>query len=206
MAIGDPYATPGEYREVKAKDSAVEDEQLLLDLLAVSRLIDHRLGRHFSVDVSDVARVIAVPEKLARADTLWVPDLSVVPTSIKIDEDDDGSFADEAALAASDYELWPLDAAVGPEVAPYTHIVLTRWGTKHEWPAGGRVEVRGKWGWPSVPGAVKRACIELTAILRVESPYATSRIDEMGTSVAMSREAQRVLAGLMDRYARFGTG
>ena len=203
-AVTDAYATSEEYRRVYKGSTSDDDPVLDSDLLAVSRHLDHRLGRFFTKDEADIARIY-VPSS-GCGNTLWIDDLSASPTSIKIDDGDDGSFSGDTALASSDYELNPLNASKGPEPRPYTHIVLTSWGTKGEWPEGQRVEITGKWGWPSVPEAIKRATIELTGILRVESARATSRVDEIGTVIGMSSAAQNIIQRLMDAYVRPGAG
>lgn len=132
---------------------------------------------------------------------LFVDDLVTV-TTIKIDEDRDGLFTDETALAATDYELLPRNAADGPEPAPYTTIELTPWGTKYAFPTGCRVEVVGIFGWPAVPQAIVRACCHLTAILRLDSARATGRIMELDNIYATSREAQTIVGELMMHYGR----
>ncbi len=118
-------------------------------------------------------------------------------------DDHDGSFADDTALVSTDYELHPINAPRGPEVWPYTSIVLTDWGTKLSFGKGQRVEVVGKFGWPAVPEAVKHATAELTAILRLESPRATNQIAPMAEVMGVlstSRPAQDIVQRLIEQY------
>lgn len=196
MAITDAYATAQEYREVGGAVSAGTDAVIDRDLIAVSRWLEHKLGRFFNVDASDVARIYVT----SGAEKLWIDDLSAAPTTIKIDEDADGDFSDETALASTDYELRPLNAVLGPEPGPYTHIVLTSWGTKGRWGRNQRVEITGKWGWASVPESVKSATIEFTRLWRMESPRATTRISEIEGTIAMSGPARSMLDNLMSKY------
>ncbi len=132
---------------------------------------------------------------------LYVDDLVSV-SSIKIDEDMDGSFDDESALAVTDYELLPRNAALGAEPRPYTAIELTPWGTKYAFQPGARVEVTGIHGWPAVPEPVKRACIHLTAILRLETPRAQATVSELGQVVQSSPQARGIIRDLLTGYAR----
>ena len=133
---------------------------------------------------------------------LYIDDL-VVLTSIKIDEDSDGSFADETALVAADYQLLPLNAAVGAEPRPYTAIELTEWGTKNAFAPGMRVEVVATFGWPTVPPPIERATIHLAAILRLESPRATRRIAEgLDGAIETSRKAQDIIGELERHYRK----
>lgn len=223
MPITDPYATAAQYRSTLDKSDAGDDADILLDLTAVSRWLDKKLGRFFTKDAAPVARVFTLPGSLRAAlaaaplgwaesenpwvhgvfsRTLSVDDLSAAPTAIKIDQDDDGLFTDETALAATDYELWPLNAPLGPEPSPYTAIVIPQWSTVGGFPAGARVQVTAQWGWPAVPQAVVQATIHLTGILRLESPRATQRVNEMGEVLGTSRVAQDIVEKLARVYAK----
>ena len=195
MDISDAYATATEYREVSGSGDAGLDSVIDRDLTSVSRWLEHKLDRFFNVDAGDVARIYEAKQ----ARELWINDLSAAPTTIKIDEDNDGSFADETALVATDYELRPLNADKGPEVEPYSHILLTSWGTKSSW-KNLRVEITGKWGWLAVPDIVKSATIEFTRLWRMETPRATTAITEMDQVIGMSRSAQSMLEELVSRY------
>ena len=200
MAITDALATAAEYRTVTGKTDTGSDTQILVDLKAVSRYLEGKLGRFFTKDAADVTRLY-IP--VLSSSRLRIDDLSASPTSITIDEDDDGSFADETALAATDYELHPLNALLGPEVWPYTSIVLTPWGTKGIWPVGNRVQIVGKFGWPAVPEPLKAATIQFTAIYRLETPRATSRISELDGVISSSQEAQTIIRRLTDQYKEY---
>src|SRR3990167_573614 len=192
MSLSDAYATAALYRAQITMTDTAQDAEILTDLKAVSRYIEGKLGRFFNVDVSDATRLF-IPRSASA--TLYIDDLSAAPTSIKVDEDGDGSFADETAYVTTDYELQPLNAAIQPEAWPYTRIVIPSWSTKGNWPAGGRVQIVGKFGWPAVPEPIRAACIQLTAILRLESPRATNRIAEMDQVIGTSNEAQAILRG-----------
>jgi len=195
MAITDAHATAVEYREVAGASDAANDVVIDRDLKSVSRWLEHKLGQFFNVDASDVARIY-IPVQAAK---LWIDPLSAAPTTIKIDEDNDGSFADDTALASTDFEMRPLNVDKGPEPGPFTHLVLTDWGTKSSW-KNLRVEITGKWGWPAVPEAIKDATIEFTRLWRMETPRATTRITEMDQVIGMSRSAHEMLKEIMGRY------
>lgn len=116
-------------------------------------------------------------------------------TSIIIDTGVDGTFS-ETALATTDYELIPRNAGKGPEPEPYTGIELTPYGTVYAWPVRARIQVTGIWGWPSVPEGIKRACVQLTGILRMESPRSTNQFTDLGNIMGSSRAAQDILNNL----------
>ena len=195
MTISAAYATPAQYRAVTGKTDAGQDTDILTDLTAVSRYIDGKLRRFFNKDAAAVSRVY-IPAESTLA--IWVDDLAMEPTAVKLDTGGDGLFA--TTLATTDYELLPLNANRGPEPRPYTRIGMTSWGKYSSFSAGERVEVTAQFGWPAVPEAIQRATIHLTAILRLESPRATRRIAELGDVMETSQDAQFIVKQLIDQY------
>ena len=205
IAISDSYSTVAEYKaaigraESWATDAA-RDATILLNLTGISRYIERKLGRCFNKDAASVARLY-MRDQLKDPTLLWVDDLAATPTSIIIDSGNDGAFG-ETALVAADYELWPLNAAYGPEARPWDRIKATPWGAKVEWPHSVRVQVTAQWGWPAVPQAIKDATIQLAALLRLETPRATRQIPEMGNAIESSREAQDIIKSLLAAYGK----
>jgi len=194
-AISDAYATAIEYRAAVNMTKTTEDAEILLDLKAVSRYLEGKLGRHFTMDAAAVARTY-VPGASRAA--LRVDDIAVTPTSITLDLDNDGVY--ETTLAATDYELLPLNADKGPEARPWTQVRMTPWGDYAHFVAGQRVQVTAQFGWPSIPEGVKQSTIQIAAILRLESPRATKRISELGDAIEASPEAMYIVRQLTDDY------
>ena len=197
MAISDAYATAEEYRWVIEKTDSGDDADILKDLKSISRYIEGKLERFFNKDMSAVERFFDVPEN---AGFIRVNDMAESPESIYIDDDGDGVCEEKI----TEYELYPLNAAVGPEARPYSRVVLQSWHERSRFYKGQRVAIKDKWGWPAVPDAVSRACIHLTAILRLETPRATRRVPELGEVVETSTDAQRNIQRLMDNYQIVG--
>lgn len=205
-AVTDAYATAAEYRAgIKKTDSSV-DTAILADLKAMSRVIETAAGgRFFTKDAAAVAMLFDKPWRVDR-DTgfyrLRVGDIAAVTNfEIKVDTDRDGSFADETAWAAGDYELWPLNAALGAEAWPWDTIAIPTWSNQSV-PSGLRVQVTAIWGWPAVPEAIKRACIELTGILRLETPRANRTMNlSLNEVTSMSRQAADIVSTLQEAYA-----
>lgn len=208
MAVTDAYATPDDYRDywrVSDQDASPNrDEDIRRVLVACSRLIDRRVGRFFTVDATDQTRVFQVEPLAPDLTIVEIDDLSASPTSVTIDEDNDGSFADDTALASTDFELWPLNAALGPEAEPFTTLNLTRWGDKQRFTSAfpNRVQIVGQWGWPAVPEAVRHGCIELAGIVRLQSPRASQEIQSIDAVVQTSPEGQRIIKDLIAAYRR----
>ena len=203
MAVTDAYATAATYRGLVSKSDTGEDAEILTDLTAISRYMERRLGRWFTVDASAVARVYETTLLSNQPKSLFIDDL-VALTSIKVDEDDDGSFADESAWASTDYELLPHNATDGPEPGPYTQIHIPPWSSKDLW-GNHHVEITATFGWPAVPSAIEQACVQLTGILRLETPRATRSVNVGAETVLeTSRAAQDIVTGLSAVYARQG--
>ena len=193
MAVTAAYATAQQYRNVTGKTDMADDAEILTDLTAVSRYLEGRLGRHFTKDVSAVKRIY-LPEENVTA--LRVDDMAEAPTSITLDTGGDGQYA--TVLESADYELLPFNADKGPEPRPYTKIRMLN-GVFYK---NVRVKVKAKFGWPDVPTAIERATIQITAILRLESPRATRRISELGEAIDASQDAQSIVRQLTDSYKR----
>lgn len=192
MAITDAYADAATYRTVISLDTQTEDQEITTDLTAVSRYMERKVGTCWNKDATAVTRVFQ--PKGGRH--LFIDDLVSV-TTLKVDTDADGSFADETAYAATDYELLPRNAVDGPEAHPYTCIYIPTWSTKSIWVPTQLVEINGIWGWPSVPDRVKRACIHLTAILRLETPRATRTTSELGEILETNPRAMDIVHDLI---------
>lgn len=221
-AVTDAYADAATYRAVIGKSDTGDDTAIELDLLAISRYVDQLCGQFFTKDASQVARVYrtrayygsmltSMPLGWAEAENPWrwgpytrllqVDNMAAAPTSIVIDENDDGVF-DDTPLTSSDYELWPQNAAQGPETNPWTAIYIPPHSTRSGFAPGKQVQITTQWGWPAVPGAVVRATCHLTGILRLESPRATSQVNEIGTVLGVSKAGQSIIADLLKQYRR----
>jgi hypothetical protein len=217
VALSIAYADAATYRAVVSKSDAGDDGAVSDDLKAVSRFVDHATDRFFGRDDAPVARVYAVPIDAATPlrDPFWttpwsgtgvaslaVDDIATATgLEVRADAGNTGTFGDPA-WAATDYALWPVNAALGPEPRPYMRILVPAWSSQGGFAGGTRVQVTAVWGWPEVPHAIVRATCHLTGILRLESPRATSRVNEMGEVLSTNREAQNIVRDLVKIYRR----
>lgn len=219
MAIDSAYATAAEYRTGISpnKTDTASDTEIDNDLLAITRWLNTELGREtagFNKDAANVARTYYGPYtgpidpdaenpwRLARGNRELYIDELVSVSSVQTDEDGDGT-VDTTWTKDTDYQLMPLNAAVGPEARPYTALYIPDWTTQRlRWPPGRLITITGVWGWPAVPPAIKRATIQLAAILRIESPRATSQVNDIGAVVGTSFAAQSIVQSLVRNYAR----
>jgi hypothetical protein len=166
-AVTDPYVTAAEYKARVSKTGADDDIEITAQLLTVSRFLDLRLGRFFTQDAAVVTRIYDGNGETC----LWLPDDIATSTGlvVKVDLDGDYSFADETALTLdTDFWLGPPNADKGPEPFPWEILqVNPNSGQLSEWPDQARaIQVTAKFGFPTVPGAIKEATISITRQLR----------------------------------------
>lgn len=212
MPVGDAYASVTEYRARIRRSDNAEDVQIQPDLEAVSRYIDKVTGytrTGFNKDASDTTRYFTVPPRGGSdGNILDIDPLSAAPTSIRVDTDMDAAFAsDETILSTTeptgDIAMLPRNWAYGPEPRPINALKLNPWQTvlaSNVWPVGHLVQIVGTFGWAAVPAGIKSATIELTAVLRLESPRATEQVSELEQVMRTSQVAQNILTGLTRTY------
>lgn len=220
MALGDAYCDNVTYKAIIGKTSGDDDTEIDSQLLFVSRWVERFLGYKetgFNIDTA-VANRIFYPRGYysgnPEAENPWLGtratrDLEVDPIAtttglvITVDTDRDGSFADETALAATDYELRPLNADKSPEPRPWLVVHLPTWSTLAGWYPGSPVQVTAKFGWPAVPQAIVQLTAQLVAIWRLETPRATSQISAgFDTVIGTSGPAQSILKDVARSYKR----
>jgi len=135
----------------------------VMDVLsAMSRWIDGHCDRKFWLDPTATIRVFAACD-LYELD-LGVHEIGAAsPVTVKTD-DGTGTFA--TTLAASAYQLEPINAPFAPAgAAPYTSVRALTTSWPRAYTRSGRqdlVQITAKYGWPAVPAPVKEACIVLT--------------------------------------------
>lgn len=219
MAIGDigtAYATAAEYRAAVRRTDTADDTQIDVDLNSISRHIERVLGLQqvgFNRDASDTTRYQRVGRLVPSgySNILWlnVP-LSAAPTSVILDTDGDGSWADETALTLTEFSgdviYHPLGGLLGV-TEPITGIELTDNGTRSSavWPGGVNVQIIGRHGWPAVPAQIKSATIGLTEYLRLETARATGQITTVDSVINASAPAQRIISDLMMTFKSPGS-
>jgi hypothetical protein len=195
VALSDAYATTAEYRDQTGKESSDEDLVLEREIVAVSRYLDRILIRPlgFNKDGTDEADEVSRVYVMGRGTRLDMDD-HVSVRSVAVGNQYTQVY--DSALATSAYVLMPRNAALGPEVRPYSQIEFVS-----SYPACGQlVRVTGIGGWAEVPEAIVSATIELTSILRMESPRSTNRVTEMNQVLSTSRVAQNILGDLLKAY------
>jgi hypothetical protein len=163
-----------------ANFDAVELEAILE---AASRWIDGYCGRRFWLDDTVTVRVFAARDRYVL--DLGEHEIGVATgVTVKID-DGTGTFA--TTVSSSSYQLEPRNAAYAATGArPYTSLrtIDTTWPRACS--QQGRqelVQVTARYGWPSVPAAVREACLAM-AIHEAENPTSVRSESIDGYSVS----------------------
>lgn len=157
MAWVTDYCTVAELKAQLRTTTTADDTVLAFAVTAASRAVDEFTNRRFGIIGSPTAQVYTYPGRWIEArPALKVDD--IMDTSglvVKLDQNYDGVF--EVTLSASDYDLWPWNAAQIGE--PYTAVVL-RPQTSAYFPLTARgVQVTANYGWTAVPVPVKQATL-----------------------------------------------
>jgi hypothetical protein len=107
--------------------AAAADDLTMQDVLGiVSRAIEDETHRRFYTSSSDEVRYYSPEDSY-----MLMPDEDIVSvTSIAIDQDGDRTY--ETALAATDWELWPYNAALNGK--PYLEIHIAAPNAAYVWP------------------------------------------------------------------------
>lgn len=168
------YATVAEAKARIGITDTTDDTVLGTVLDAVSRGIDNHCGRFFYQTAAGTIRYYTP----AHSDEVLIEDcvsLSAVAT------DGDGDRTYEDTWAATDYDLYPDNAAT--DGWPYWKIMATPSGS-YGFPAGVRrgLQLTGVWGWPAVPDPVHEATLIQAARIfkRKDSPFGIAGSPEMG--------------------------
>lgn len=184
MAVTNGYCTVAELRaHLGDSGSKLDTGGLEKAINATSRAIDKYTGRRFWQDSSAQVRVYR-PDDVY---TAWVDDISTTTgLVIKTDTGLDGTWA--TTWDAADYQLEPLNAALGDAAYAWWRIVAIDDKT---FPAHARrttLQVTAKFGWPAVPDDVNEACLIRATNLfkRKEAPFGVAGFGEFG-AVRISR-------------------
>lgn len=154
MTITNGYATLAAAKSFllpEASTDAADDVIIESIIESVSRLTDAQTCRRFYKDATDATQYFT-PQNAAY---LEVPDLISITS---LNTDDGGLRTYSWSWAATDYDLWPYNAAL--EGRPYRRIDIAP-SANYTFPAGiaKSVKIVGKFGWPAIPQDINQACL-----------------------------------------------
>lgn len=180
MAIADGYCSLTDVKDALrlGADDTFDDGLIEVAIESASREIDGYCERRF---VSETATRVYIPTDSFLVD---IDDLQSV-TTLKTSPDGD---AFSVTWTDSDYQLEPLNGLAGGLVTPYTRIraigeyLFPLWDPRNVNAHEATVQVTGLFGWPTVPTAVRQACIILSMRLfkRLDSPLGAVGMGDIG--------------------------
>jgi hypothetical protein len=181
MAITHGYTTLADVKAAFRIQDSVDDSLLELAIESASREIDGWCERVF-YNVGTATRVYIPTD----AFLVEVDDLQSV-TTLKTSTTGDTFDLTWSAGPPSDFQLEPLNGVSGGLVQPFTRIraigsyLFPLWEPRNINAHEATVEVTGVFGWPTVPTAVRQACIILAmrGFKRYDTPLGIS-YDELG--------------------------
>jgi hypothetical protein len=196
LAITNGYASLQEVKNALRIIDAVDDTLLEMAIESASRLIDGHTGRHFYSNGTAIRYFVAQDDFVVEVD-----DLRTTAVVIKSSGSADGVF--DTTWDEDDYQLEPLNGILDGISWPYTRI---RAIGDYLWPISGGealIQVTGVWGWPSVPIAVKQACVIQSSRIfkRLDSPLGVAGFGDMG-AMRVSRDLDPDVAQLVMPYKR----
>lgn len=179
MAIVNGYATLSDVKAALRITDTVDDSLLEISIEAASREIDGWCERVFT---SSTATRIYRPTDVFTVD---VDDLQSI-TTLKTDSDGSGTF--DVTWESTDYQLNPLNGIAGGITTPYTQVraigqyLFPIYEPRNVNSNEASVQITGVWGWPSIPTAVKQACIILSMrqFKRYDSPTGVMGFGDLG--------------------------
>jgi hypothetical protein len=136
---------------------------------------------------------------------LWVPEMAAAPSEVAVSED--GDLTSYTVWSATDYMLWPYNAA--DLAVPYVKLEIDRInGTKYLWYKYPKsVKITASWGYSTTPpSAIKKACMiqAIRSFKRAQQAYQdTGAITELGQMLyvkGLDPEVETILArsGIME--------
>lgn len=174
MAITNGYCTLAQVKASARIDDSVDDDLLELAVESASREIDRATERNF-YNAGTATRIF-----VARDSYICEIDDLVSIEHLKTDPEGDGNYT--VTWSSGDYVLEPLNGLSGGIAHPYTQI---RARDTYLFPLENGeplVEVKGVWGWSSVPTAITQATVILASRIykRNDSPLGVAGFGDLG--------------------------
>ena len=179
MSITNGYATLANVKAALRIQDSVDDALLDISIEAASREIDGWCERVFSQ--STATRIYRPTDVF----TVEVDDLQSI-TTLKTDADGTGTFG--TTWNTADYQLNPLNGIGGGITTPYTTLraigsyLFPIYEPRNVNANEASVQIAGVWGWPSIPTAIRQACILLAMrqFKRYDSPTGVMGFGDLG--------------------------
>lgn len=158
-------------------EDTIDDLTINLAVESATAMIQQYCGRQFTQDSTATARVyVATNPYLVHVDDIS----TTVGLIVKTDPGADGTF--DQTWTAADYQLEPLNGKISGQTWPYHTIRAIRSLYFPQDYGQALIQITAKWGWASVPYAVKQAAIiqAITVFKSPDAPFGATPFPETG--------------------------
>lgn len=174
----------------------VDDARIDIALEAAEAMIEDYCGRTFTQSATASARVYTA----LNWDLVHVDDISTL-TGLIVQTDDgaDGTFS--TTWASTDYQLEPLNGLVNGRPRPWNTVRAINSLTFPLENGQALVRVTARWGWASIPSAVKQAAIiqTISVFKSVDAPFGATPFAETGV-LRLRQALHPTAAALLSDY------
>jgi hypothetical protein len=184
MAWSPDYATTADLRAFMRIGDNEDDAVLTSAITAASRAVDQATNRQFGLVAAPEPR--DYPPRFDVRSRRWMIDVDDVMTTVgltaHVDLDGDQTFTHEI----TDYGLLPSNSA--NRARPWTTLVVQRASTvQPRDPTVDQVRVTARWGWTTVPDAIRNATLLQASrlVTRRDSPFGVAGSPDMGSELRL---------------------
>lgn len=196
MAWAPIYASSAELKAYTRipNDDTLDDVQAALALEASSRAIDVHTNRQFGLVATAEERFYTARWDHRRC--RWIVPIDDLMTTTSFAIEVNGS-------AITAYDLEPSNAEF--KARPWTQVVIDSTSAVFPTAEVDAVDITGRWGWTTVPDAIKQACL-LQAnrfLSRRNSPYGVTGSPELGSELRLLSRLDPDVAVILAPYVRW---
>lgn len=169
--------TVDDVKQTLGIEDTVDDLEINVAVEAATAMIEQYCGRQFSQDAVASARVyVATNSYLVQVDDISTTSGLILET----DPGADGTF--DQTWTAADYQLEPLNGIINGQTWPYHTIRAIRSLYFPQDYGQALIRVTARWGWASVPTAVKQAAIiqTITVFKSPDAPFGATPFQDTG--------------------------
>ena len=187
MAWAPAYASTSELASLVRIGDTLDDAQLSIAIETASRTIDGPNGCNRQFGRVDAPEDRFYTPRWSRDARRWVEEIDDLMTTtglvVKVDSLDDGTYPD--TVTAGYVLRRPLNAAA--KGRPWTELVVHPNSSVQPTGREAGVQVTARWGWSSVPTAIKEATLlQASRILaRRDAPFGVAGSPEAGSEVRL---------------------
>ena len=169
--------TVDDVKQTLGIEDTVDDLEINVAVEAATAMIEQYCGRQFTQDSVASARVyVATNSYLVQVDDISTTSGLILET----DPGADGTF--DQTWTAADYQLEPLNGIINGQTWPYHTIRAIRSLYFPQDYGQALIRVTARWGWASVPTAVKQAAIiqTITVFKSPDAPFGATPFQDTG--------------------------